>query len=40
MGEHEVIHEKPEISQERRKLLKAAAVAGGAVAAVAALPGE
>ncbi|MHB8836227.1 MAG: hypothetical protein ACYC9Y_11020 [Candidatus Methylomirabilia bacterium] len=40
MSQHKDRDEKPAVNEGRRKLVKAAAVAGGAVVAVAALPGE
>ena len=40
MGQDEVRDDKPDVNEGRRKLIKAAAVAGGAAVAVGALPGD
>ena len=40
MDQREVRDKKPDVNEGRRKLIKAAAVAGGAVAAAGALPGD
>ena len=40
MDEHEVRDGKPGVNESRRKLIKAAAITGGAAVAAAALPGD